>query len=97
MTAGGRPSPDRNWTEVFAQLVGTVLSVWDAQRLDEAGEDGEVVPTFINLADASIKMVRNADHSRVAFELIKTDRVATYERPKRTDTAQRPERFHGGE
>lgn len=37
--------------------MGTVLSVWDAQRLDEAGEDGEVVPTFINLADASIKMV----------------------------------------
>lgn len=56
--AGGRPSPDRNWTEVFAQLVGTVLSVWDAQRLDDAGEDGEVVPSFINLADASIKMVR---------------------------------------
>ncbi|KAF9633357.1 hypothetical protein BFW01_g4251 [Lasiodiplodia theobromae] len=52
-------TPDRNWTEVFAQLVGTVLSVWDAQRLDEAGEDGEVVPTFINLADASIKMIES--------------------------------------
>jgi CCR4-NOT transcriptional complex subunit CAF120 len=39
-------------------LVGTVLSLWDAAELDAAGEDGEVVPTFINLADASIKMVR---------------------------------------
>jgi CCR4-NOT transcriptional complex subunit CAF120 len=40
--------------------VGTVLSVWDAGELDSAGEDGEVVPTFINLADASIKMVGRA-------------------------------------
>lgn len=53
----GRPNADRSWTECFAQLVGTVLSLWDAGALDAAGEDGEVSPTFINLADASIKMV----------------------------------------
>lgn len=53
----GRPSADRAWTECFAQLVGTVLSLWDAASLDQAGEDGEVVPTFINLSDASLKMV----------------------------------------
>lgn len=44
--------------ECFAQLVGTVLSLWDANALDAAGQEGEVAPTFINLADASIKMVR---------------------------------------
>lgn len=38
--------------------MGTVLSLWDAAELDGAGADGEVTPTFINLADASIKMVR---------------------------------------
>jgi hypothetical protein len=38
-------------------LVGTVLSLWDAAELDAAGEDGEVLPKFINLTDASIKMV----------------------------------------
>jgi CCR4-NOT transcriptional complex subunit CAF120 len=56
---GGRPSPNRNWQECFAQLVGTVLSIWDAVQLDNppAGKEGEVMPTFINLADASIKMV----------------------------------------
>lgn len=32
--------------------------MWDAAELDVAGEDGEVKPAFINLADASIKMVR---------------------------------------
>lgn len=55
--AEGRPNPDRNWTECFAQLVGTVLSLWDAAELDTAGEDGEVLPKFINLTDASIKVV----------------------------------------
>jgi len=54
---GGRPSADRFWNECFAQLMGTVLSLWDAAQLDAAGDDGEVIPTFINLTDASIKMV----------------------------------------
>lgn len=54
--AVGRPSGDRQWVECYAQLVGTVLSLWDGAALDAAG--GEEVPaTFINLADASIKMV----------------------------------------
>ncbi|KAI5248353.1 hypothetical protein E4T42_05716 [Aureobasidium subglaciale] len=55
----GRPSTDRTWTECFAQLVGTVLSLWDAATLDAAGEDGEVLPTFINVSDASIKMIES--------------------------------------
>jgi len=55
----GRPSPDRVWVECFAQLVGTVLSLWDAAALDAAGEDGEVVPTFVNLSDASLKMIES--------------------------------------
>ncbi|KAF4446520.1 hypothetical protein F53441_9860 [Fusarium austroafricanum] len=55
----GKPNPDRTWTECFAQLVGTVLSLWDAAELDAAGEEGEVLPKFINLTDASIKMVNN--------------------------------------
>jgi len=38
--------------------VGTVLSLWDAAELDAAGQDGEVLPKFINLTDSSIKMVR---------------------------------------
>ena len=57
MQLDGRPNFDRSWTECFAQLVGTVLSLWDATALDIAGQDGEVAPSFINLADASIKMV----------------------------------------
>ncbi|KAL2269827.1 hypothetical protein VTJ83DRAFT_2011 [Remersonia thermophila] len=55
----GNPNPDRTWTECFAQLVGTVLSLWDAAELDAAGEDGEVLPKFINLTDASVKMIES--------------------------------------
>ncbi|RDL36706.1 uncharacterized protein BP5553_06058 [Venustampulla echinocandica] len=55
----GRPNADRTWTECFAQLVGTVLSLWDASELDVAGQEGEVLPKFINLTDASIKMIES--------------------------------------
>ncbi|OAA56570.1 PH domain-containing protein [Niveomyces insectorum RCEF 264] len=55
----GRPNPDRNWTECFAQLVGTVLSLWDAAELDAAGEQGEVLPKFINLTDASLRVIES--------------------------------------
>ena len=53
----GKPHTDRKWMECFAQLVGTVLSLWEAAALDAAGENEEVVPTFLNLTDASIRMV----------------------------------------
>ncbi|EGO52901.1 hypothetical protein NEUTE1DRAFT_126325 [Neurospora tetrasperma FGSC 2508] len=36
-----------------------ILSLWDAAELDTAGEDGEVLPKFINLTDASIKMIES--------------------------------------
>jgi CCR4-NOT transcriptional complex subunit CAF120 len=42
------------------QLVGTILSLWDASALDHAGGDTEVLPTFINLTDAAIHMVRRS-------------------------------------
>jgi len=53
----GKPVNDRSWKECFAQLRGTVLSLWNAAELDAAGQNEEVLPTFINLTDASIKMV----------------------------------------
>ncbi|KAI0391570.1 hypothetical protein F5Y17DRAFT_460679 [Xylariaceae sp. FL0594] len=55
----GKPNPDRTWTECFAQLVGTVLSLWDAAELDAGGEGSEVLPKFINLTDASIRMIES--------------------------------------
>jgi hypothetical protein len=72
----GKPNPDRTWTECFAQLVGTVLSLWDAAELDAAGEDGEVLPKFINLTDASIKMV--SPQTALHASLLTTNRLSRY-------------------
>ncbi|KAF3001293.1 hypothetical protein E8E13_004706 [Curvularia kusanoi] len=55
--ARGRPAPDRKWQEYFVQLVGTIMSLWDASELDQVGGDREVIPTFINLTDAAIHMI----------------------------------------
>ncbi|EEA21560.1 hypothetical protein TMatcc_009021 [Talaromyces marneffei ATCC 18224] len=52
----GRPCADRKWVECFAVLTGTVLSIWDAAALDATGNQ-DITPTFINLTDASIKML----------------------------------------
>ena len=59
---------DRSWTECFAQLVGTVLSLWDAAALDSAGQDGEVSATFMNLSDATIKMVGQPEDEMAVAE-----------------------------
>ncbi|KAF2281294.1 uncharacterized protein EI97DRAFT_472625 [Westerdykella ornata] len=53
----GRPAQDRVWQECFAQLVGTILSLWDASELDQSNGNAEVFPTFINLTDAAIHMM----------------------------------------
>ncbi|KAJ5964109.1 uncharacterized protein N7479_003985 [Penicillium vulpinum] len=66
----GRPCGDRQWVECYAQLVGTVLSLWDGAALDAAG--GEEVPaTFINLADASIKMLETLPIQNGAIQPLK--------------------------
>ncbi|KAJ5244460.1 hypothetical protein N7489_004556 [Penicillium chrysogenum] len=66
----GRPCTDRQWVECYAQLVGTVLSLWDGAALDAAG--GEDVPaTFINLADASLKMIETLPIQNGAIQPLK--------------------------
>ncbi|CAG8374788.1 unnamed protein product [Penicillium salamii] len=66
----GRACGDRQWVECYAQLVGTVLSLWDSAALDAA--DGEEVPaTFINLADASLKMIETLPIQNGAVQPLK--------------------------
>lgn len=50
---GGRPSKDEGWVNVWAQLGGTTLSIWDMAKIEEASKEGrEVPPTYINTQDA---------------------------------------------
>ncbi|KAK9467160.1 hypothetical protein V1512DRAFT_262090 [Lipomyces arxii] len=61
----GKPPSDRQWREVYGQLVGTVLSIWDLQALERASENSVVSgntramvkPTYINVADASFRLI----------------------------------------
>jgi CCR4-NOT transcriptional complex subunit CAF120 len=50
---GQRPHKDEGWTEVWAQLGGTTLSIWDMKEVQEASRQGkEVPPAYINVTDA---------------------------------------------
>jgi CCR4-NOT transcriptional complex subunit CAF120 len=60
---GHHPIKDEGWRDVWAQLGGTTLSIWDMKEIDEASRQGrEVPPTYINVTDAvSLVLYR---HSR---------------------------------
>ena len=50
---GQRPTKDEGWVDVWGQLGGTTLSVWDMKEIAEASKQGkEVPPTYINMTDA---------------------------------------------
>jgi CCR4-NOT transcriptional complex subunit CAF120 len=58
---GHHPIKDEGWRDVWAQLGGTTLSIWDMKEIDEASKQGkEVPPTYINVTDAvSLVLYRN--------------------------------------
>src|ERR1700733_4784406 len=50
---GQRASRDADWHDVWAQLGGTSLSVWDMKAIDEANKRGaQAPPSYINVTDA---------------------------------------------
>jgi hypothetical protein len=50
---GQKPIKDEGWTEIWAQLGGTTLSVWDMKEIEAASKQGkEVPPSYINVTDA---------------------------------------------
>jgi hypothetical protein len=88
---------DRTWTECFAQLVGTILSLWDAAELDAAGSEGEVLPKFINLTDASIKMVKSRNPLDVNNSHHFADRGSSNKIKRRSTTTKRSQHINGRE
>ncbi|KAK6526430.1 hypothetical protein TWF694_005020 [Orbilia ellipsospora] len=68
MNPDGSAVTNREWTDCYAQLIGTVLTIWDNQVIQEeeerarrgfASEANSVKPTFLNLTDASMKMINS--------------------------------------
>lgn len=53
MPDGQKATKDDGWTDIWAQLGGTTLSIWDMKQVQEASKQGrEVPPTYINMTDA---------------------------------------------
>jgi hypothetical protein len=61
---GQRPAKDEGWKDVWAQLGGNTLSIWDMKEIEEASKAGkEVPPSYVNTTDAvSSYGARNAVH-----------------------------------
>jgi len=50
---GQKPHKDGGWREVWAQLSGTTLSIWDMEEVKFANQQGkEVPPSYINITEA---------------------------------------------
>ncbi|KAF9525646.1 hypothetical protein CPB83DRAFT_859099 [Crepidotus variabilis] len=55
---GSKPHKDDGWTEVWAQLGGTTMSIWDMKEIQEASKQGkEVPPSYINVTDAFFQVL----------------------------------------
>lgn len=55
---GQRPTKDEGWVDVWAQLGGTTLSVWDMKQIKEASQQGkEVPPAYVNTTDAFVTVL----------------------------------------
>jgi CCR4-NOT transcriptional complex subunit CAF120 len=50
---GQKPNKDEGWVDVWAQLNGSTLSIWDMKLVKEAGRQGkEVPPVYVNTINA---------------------------------------------
>ncbi|KAF9007597.1 hypothetical protein BDQ17DRAFT_1324157 [Cyathus striatus] len=55
---GQKHSKDDCWNDVWAQLGGTTLSIWDMKQIQEASKQGrEVPPTYVNITDAFVQVM----------------------------------------
>lgn len=55
---GQKPTKDDGWVDVWAQLGGTTLSIWDMREVEEANRQGrEVPPTYFNVTDAFVHVL----------------------------------------
>ncbi|KAG9052640.1 hypothetical protein FS842_009468 [Serendipita sp. 407] len=56
--ADGSINSDARWVEVWAQLGGTTLSVWEMDAIKQASDEGrQVPPTYINVTDSLVQVL----------------------------------------
>jgi CCR4-NOT transcriptional complex subunit CAF120 len=48
-----KPHKDEGWRDIWAQLTGATLSIWDMVEVKKAHQEGrEVPPSYVNITDA---------------------------------------------
>ncbi|KAJ3760298.1 hypothetical protein EV360DRAFT_5045, partial [Lentinula raphanica] len=54
----GNNASNNGWEQVWAQLGGTTLSVWNMREIEEASKRGkEVPPSYLNITDAFVQVL----------------------------------------
>ncbi|KAH7341572.1 hypothetical protein B0J17DRAFT_765613 [Rhizoctonia solani] len=57
-TDGSRPAKDDGWIDIWCQLGGVTLSIWNMRAIEEANARGEQVPPqYINVTDAFVQVL----------------------------------------
>ncbi|ORZ07694.1 hypothetical protein BCR42DRAFT_152342 [Absidia repens] len=52
------------WTKLYVELSGPILSLWDGRKLDNTSSpSATILPHFINISDATATLVNNKDNS----------------------------------
>lgn len=55
---GQAPANDAGWRDVWVQLHGSTLSIWDMKEVKDASEQGkEVPPSYVNITEAFVKVL----------------------------------------
>ncbi|KAG6813944.1 hypothetical protein H0H92_005199 [Tricholoma furcatifolium] len=63
---------DEVWFDVWAQLGGTTLSIWDMAQVQEASRQGkEVPPTYVNTTDAFVQVLGSVTTPQTSTSLAK--------------------------
>ncbi|KIY43964.1 hypothetical protein FISHEDRAFT_8564, partial [Fistulina hepatica ATCC 64428] len=76
---GHPPAKDDGWVEVWAQLDGTTLSIWDMEQVRTASQQGkQAPPTYVNVTDAFVQVLSSVTvPASEAREAKKYDNVLT--------------------
>ncbi|KAI8059765.1 hypothetical protein BDF21DRAFT_403290 [Thamnidium elegans] len=65
LTVDGKSFGDPNWSSVYAELCGPLLTLWDT----DAEQDENVMPQYINITDSNVELVGRLNDRENVFSL----------------------------
>lgn len=65
LTVDGKSFGDPNWSKVYAELCGPVLTLWDT----EFEQDENVMPQYVNITDSNVELLGRMNDRENVFSL----------------------------